>query len=308
MPAWDQLLGEFTKQQHSGKDAGQWLFSEIQKTAGEIAEKRERNVMLYGAAFLQKPSVPGFMTMIQTEDINGFMGAVYGMDCSKGLDLVLHTPGGNPNAAEQIVAYLRAKFPVVNVIVPAMAMSAGTMISLASDEITMSRASQLGPIDTQFVMGNRSMSARGIVEQFYRASKEILDNPAMAHVWAPITQSLGPALLEDAQNALDYSERMVGNWLAQWMFHGEPDAQAKGEKVAKHFNDATTHKSHGRRIDIAEVEAQGVKVKLLEDDQDLQDSVLTLYHLMTIAFEATPMVKMLVTDTGRTWIKNMAQG
>lgn len=306
MPAWDQLLGEFKQQQQAGNNAAQWLFGEIEKAAGKIAAQRKRNVMLYGSAFLQKPSVPGFMTMIQTEDVNGFMGAVYGMECEMGLDLVLHTPGGNPNAAEQIVAYLRSKFPVVNVIVPAMAMSAGTMISLASDEILMSRASQLGPIDTQFVMGNRSMSARGIVEQFNRATKEILENPAMAHVWAPITQSLGPALLEDAQNALDYSERMVGNWLAQWMFNGEDDAQAKGEKVAKHFNDATTHKSHGRRIDIAEVQDQGVKATLLEKDQDLQDSVLTLYHLMTIAFEATPMVKMIVTNTGRQWIKNMA--
>ena len=301
MPAWDQLVREF----QSAPDRDAWLDSKLKATLRALAKHRDRNVVFYGSAFLQKPTVPAWMTMIMTEDINGFMSTIYGMDCSKGLDLVLHTPGGNPNAAEQIVAYLRSKFEEITVIVPTLAMSAGTMISLAADDIIMGRQSQLGPIDPQFGIGQRTMSAREIVEQFDRAKEEILANPELDRVWAPITQSLGPALLHNAQNALDYSEQMVARWLERWMFAGEANAREHGEQVAKHFNDATTHKSHGRRIDSAEVASFGVKVAALEAEQLLQETVLTLYHVMTMVFEMTPTTKILAASTGRRWMKNL---
>ena len=45
-----------------------------------------------------------------------------------GLDLILHSPGGSPEAAEAIVSYLRSRFSHIRVIVPQLAMSAATMI------------------------------------------------------------------------------------------------------------------------------------------------------------------------------------
>ena len=76
------------------------------------------------------------------------MTCIHGMDCSKGLDLVLHTTGGSPAAAEAIVNYLRAKFGNdIRVIVPQLAMSAGTMIACSAKQIIMGKQSSLGPID-----------------------------------------------------------------------------------------------------------------------------------------------------------------
>ncbi|WP_337461520.1 hypothetical protein [Jutongia sp.] len=76
------------------------------------------------------------------------MTCIHGMDCSKGLDLVLHTPGDSPAAAEAIVNYLRAKFGNdIRVIVPQLAMSAGTMIACSAKQIIMGKQSSLGPID-----------------------------------------------------------------------------------------------------------------------------------------------------------------
>lgn len=78
------------------------------------------------------------------------MNTVRGLDCSKGLDLILHTPGGSPMAAEAIVKYLRSKFGKdIRVIVPQLAMSAGTMIACSAKEIVMGKQSSLGPIDPQ---------------------------------------------------------------------------------------------------------------------------------------------------------------
>lgn len=76
------------------------------------------------------------------------MTCIHGMDCSKGLDLVLHTPGDSPAAAEAIVNCLRAKFGNdIRVIVPQLAMSAGTMIACSAKQIIMGKQSSLGPID-----------------------------------------------------------------------------------------------------------------------------------------------------------------
>jgi hypothetical protein len=232
------------------------------------------------------------------------MSVIHGMTWSKGLTLVLHTPGGLTNATESIVAYLRSKFDYIEVIVPALAMSAGTMLSLAADRIVMGRQSQLGPIDPQMPIGGKSVSARAVVEQFDRAKREILADGATAHVWAPILQSLGPALLQEAQNALDYSEQIVGRWVTDYMLKGNPDASTLGPGIAHHFNDATTHKSHGRRIGREEARAQHVLVDDLETDQSLQEVVLTSYHLMTIMFENGPLARMMMSDTGQSWAKN----
>jgi hypothetical protein len=85
------------------------------------------------------------------------------------------------------------------------------------------------------------------------------------------------------------------------MFAGD---QAKARAVAAHFNDASVHKSHGRRIDRDEARAQGLVIEDLEADQTLQEHVLTAYHVMTIAFEKSPSNKLITSQTGRSWIKS----
>ena len=78
---------------------------------------------------------------ITDHDVNGFMSACNGVDHSKGLDLVLHTPGGEISATQAIVAYLHQMFSDVRVIVPQLAMSAGTMIACSAKSIVMGKQS-----------------------------------------------------------------------------------------------------------------------------------------------------------------------
>lgn len=314
MATWNELLRQFTEKPDDAVRS-QWLDGQMQQALASIGRLRgDRNVILYGSAFLQKPQAPAQLISISHEDLDGFMATVHGTEPAKGLVLVLHTPGGVTNAAETLVAYLRSKFERIEVIVPTLAMSAGTMISLAADLIVMGRQSQLGPIDPQMPIGGRAISARAVVEQFQRAREDIVGRPEtgapgdllMAHVWAPVLATIGPALLQEAQNALDYSERMVAGWLATYMFAGQDEAQRKGDEIAAYFNDATQHKSHGRRLDREEARGVGVVVEDLEDSQELQEEVLTLYHLMTIAFQNSVAAKMLEGTTGGRWVKNWA--
>lgn len=306
MPTWNQLV-DLIEAKKTPDQVLTFIKNQQKKYLDEISELREgRNVLFYGSAFLQKPSAPADRLQIMPEDLNAFMAVMHGMDWAKGLTLILHTPGGVTTAAETLVSYLRSKFDYIEVIIPTFAMSAGTMISLAADRIVMGRQSQLGPIDPQLVMGQRAQSAQAIVDQFEQAKKDILQNPAAAAVWFPIIQSIGPALIQESRNAIAYGERMVAGWLENFMFKGNPDARQLARAAAAHFNDATAHKSHGRRIGRDEARTLKLTIEDLEDSQPLQEAVLSLYHLMSITMDKGPAAKIVTSGTGRAFIKNWA--
>ena len=86
---------------------------------------------------------------IDINDSEDVMRAIQMTDADVPIDLVLHTPGGLVLAALQIAKAVREHTAKVTVFVPHHAMSGGTLIALAADEIVMSKHSVLGPIDPQ---------------------------------------------------------------------------------------------------------------------------------------------------------------
>lgn len=234
---------------------------------------------------------------------------------NKKLTLILHTPGGDPNAVESIVEYLHSKFDRIEVIVPYLAMSGGAMISLASDLLILGRQSQLGPIDPQLVIGNKTHSARAIQEGFSKAKEDIENDTRLAHLWAPILQNMGPSLVLEVEKNLSYSKELVVNWLKKRMLKDKKDKKIRKEKadtIASYFNAEHTsgHDQihvHGQRIGAAKLKELGVNLELLEDAQSLQNDVLTAYHLMTLIFEMTPSSKFIASDTGKMWVKQEQQ-
>ena len=316
MSSWKDVLKEVEDHQdHSGR----WIDLQLGESLAQIGRLRtagqqqggDRVVILYGSSFLQRPQTPWGADQIMPEDINGFMACVHGMDVNQGLTLLLHTPGGSPNAAETTVNYLRSKFDDIEVIIPAYAMSAGTMITLSADRIILGRQSQMGPIDPQMITPFGMVSAQAVVDQFEQAKKDIQEDQALSHVWAPILPSLGPSLLLEARNALSYGERMVSEWLDQWMLADvdstETGKESPGKVVAAHFNNTRRHGSHGRRIDRNEARECGLVVEELEESQELQDAVLRAYHLMTVMFERSNVVKIIRNDRDGAWMKAHAQ-
>ena len=177
MPNWSQLI-DALERPPADKAPGKFIRSESLKHLQNIGRLRgNRHVIFYGSAFLQKPQAPPDRLQITHEDVNAFMSVMYGMTWTKQLTLLLHTPGGVTNAAETIVAYLRSQFTDIEVIIPTYAMSAGTMISLAANRIVMGRQSQLGPIDPQFVMGQRAQSRALLWISSKRRRRRFLKTP-----------------------------------------------------------------------------------------------------------------------------------
>ncbi|MGC8950746.1 SDH family Clp fold serine proteinase [Chloroflexus sp.] len=86
---------------------------------------------------------------INIEDSEAVLRAIKMTDRDIPIDLILHTPGGLVLAAEQIARALQKHPAKVTVFVPHYAMSGGTLISLAADEIVMDENAVLGPVDPQ---------------------------------------------------------------------------------------------------------------------------------------------------------------
>ena len=86
---------------------------------------------------------------INIDDAEAILRAIRRTPAEKPIDLIVHTPGGLVLAASQIAHAIQKHKGKVTVFVPHYAMSGGTLIALAADEIVMDPNAVLGPVDPQ---------------------------------------------------------------------------------------------------------------------------------------------------------------
>ncbi len=109
MPDWHEQLAIFQKIERDAQHAVGHMFDNLRrKYLKDLHKITGRNVIIYYSGWLQKPAAPN--NQIQDGDKGGFMTCMHGLDTKKGLDLVLHTPGGAIAATESLVDYLRSIF------------------------------------------------------------------------------------------------------------------------------------------------------------------------------------------------------
>lgn len=265
-----------------------------------LSEETKRNVIVYYSGWLQKPElakrgVQGFD--INDSDKNGFMAAINGLDRAKGLDLVLHTPGGEIAATESLVHYLRQMFKDdIRAIIPQIAMSAGTMIACSCKAIMMGKHSNLGPIDPQF----GGLPAHGIVEEFERAKKEIAADPKAIPVWQPIIARYHPTLIGECEKAIKWSEEMVEQWLLTGMLRDAPRSAAKkaARKVIKELGSHALTLSHSRHITRDQARDLGLTIVDIEKPDTLQDAILTVHHACVLTLQSTAAFKIIENQQG----------
>ena len=246
MPGWDDILSEL------GQTPSQHDFVR-RKYLKELSDLTGRNVITYNS--------------------------IKGMDCSKGLDLVLHTPGGFPTAAEAIVKYLRVKFNNdIRVIVPQLAMSAGTMIACSAKTIIMGKQSSLGPI-----------------------------NPQNIGFWQLRLQQYPAAFLMAAQDAIELSDLLVVEWLGTCMFDKNiPEDEEIIKKICQNLNEHNKSKNHGRHFDYQFCKDIGLKIEEMENNPPLQDAILSMHHAYMLTLNGTAAVKIIESQNDKAFINHAA--
>src|SRR2546421_5407489 len=120
------------------------------RTLATIATKRDATVitLIHRQETLSLLGIP-IMRHIDIDDSEGVLRAIRSTPAGKTIEIILHTPGGLVLAASQIARALHDHDGRVVAVVPHYAMSGGTLIALAADEIVIDRHAALGPIDPQ---------------------------------------------------------------------------------------------------------------------------------------------------------------
>jgi ClpP class serine protease len=174
---------------------------------------------------------------IDIQDSEEIMRAIKMTDPKIPIDIILHTPGGLVLAAEQIAYALAKRKGKVTVFIPHYAMSGGTMIALAADEIVMDDNAVLGPVDPQ--LGNYpAVSILKVLDE--KPAKDIDDETliqadiarkAIAQVKATIQKIACCQYSEEA--AHDLAEKLAsGQWTHDYPISFE-EAKELGLKVSE---------------------------------------------------------------------------
>lgn len=303
MPSWGEVLNEMQNSARNAPNPNPFDFIR-RKYIRIMNEYTGRNIIAYYSGFLQHPRAN---VSIDDNDINAFMQTVYGLNKSNGLDLILHTPGGQIASTESIVTYLKSVFGNdIRVFVPQMAMSAGTMIALSAKEIVMGKHSNIGPIDPQF----GGVFCAGVIEEFEKAASDIKMNPAKIPLWQSIISKYHPTFLGDCEKAIQWSKKMVKEWLLKNMLSESAEADELACNIVDKLSSHAETYAHSRHIHFDECEELGLNVVRLEDIEkreiencmDLQDCVLTIHHSYMHTFSNTNAVKIVENNIGNAMI------
>lgn len=300
MPEWRQVLTEI---QDCSLEQVNPLDYIRQQYLNAFSKETHRNVIAYYSGWLQKEDYEG--VAMNDNDVNGLTAVIHNIDPSIGLDIILHTPGGDMAATESIVKYLHSVFHKdIRAIIPQLAMSAGTMMACACNEIIMGKESSLGPIDPQ--MGG--VPASGVIREFERAKNEIAQDPSTALVWQAIITKYHPTFVGECENALEWASQMVQDWLRDNMFSGHKENERLSQEASDGLSDHDEHKHHNRHINIEGAKELKLNVTPIEDfGGKFQDLILTIHRLYMYTFSTTSALKIIENHKGNVMVHRVVR-
>jgi hypothetical protein len=298
-------MGYYTEYLDMQLDFG-GLQAERKKQLIEISKLRGNRDVLVIASDLNKPN-----TTIDYSDILPVQDQLANLKGHE-IDIILETPGGFAEAAEDIIALIRGKHKNVGMVVPGWAKSAGTILAMAGDEILMGKGSALGPIDAQIGHANgKRFSAHAFLEGLKQIKDEVAGSGKLNPAYIPILQNISPGEIQHAQNAQAFSERLVADWLENYKFKNWSHRKTSGtalapgerrqraEEIARKLSDQSRWLTHGRSIRIAELEKDlNLRITDYSQNPPLDEAITRYYTLLRMTFE-TNMHKIFETASSQ---------
>ena len=247
-----------------------------QDLINEIQQQTGRKLITYVAE-----SAP-----VTGDDVVPIMDLLHGTPVGTSIDFMLHTTGGDVDAADKIVRILRRRAGEkgeLRVVVPDCAKSAGTLIALGSDAIVMSDSSELGPVDPQIYI--RDGSGKG----YWRPAHSYVDGYATLILTIDSAESYeegnntdaeqlllskcDPAMMDQCRQALRRSREMAESLLRRGMLR-----DGNWSEVGGVITDNNRWLSqHGAVIDSDDAQTMGLKVEYHEPDDPLWQAYWRLY-------------------------------
>jgi hypothetical protein len=268
----------------------------------KISSLRGRDVLVYASDF-NKGNAP---ISIIPADFLPFKDQLSYVK-TKEIDIIIETPGGIAETVEDMIDMIRSRYERLGIIIPGMAKSAGTIFSMAGDEILMSDTSALGPIDAQVVSNGKRFSADAFIDGLEKIKQEVINTGKLNPAYIPILQSISPGEIQHFENAQNFSKILVKNWLSAYKFKywekhsttGKPVTQEEKEnqadvianKLCKHSDWLT----HGRSIRINDLDKMGLKIRNYGTEPELYEAIDRYFTLLRMTFDLTGIYKVFET-------------
>ena len=250
---------------HSPRYHRQNLIRQIEETAG-------RKLVCY---------VSGRHATIDRDDTVGFMELLHNIPPGSDIDLLLHTRGGDVDAAEKLVTLLQATVGdgALRVIIPDFAKSAGTLMALGADTFIMSDTSELGTIDPQIWSddGNGNQSSQSVLcylDAFKMHSEALAKSPDDL-VARLMLSKMDPAILRSFESIRDRARNFAEDQLKR---KGRNFSQIAGALL-----DTARWPSHGQMIKWQDAKELGLDIYYLEPRSSEWQAYWYLYCLLRLA-------------------------
>ncbi|PLR65977.1 SDH family Clp fold serine proteinase [Bacillus sp. UMB0893] len=213
------------------------------------------------------------------------------------LDIIIETPGGSGEVAEDIVKLLRAKYDDISVIVPGWTKSAGTIIAMSCNEILMEPASALGPIDAQLSREGRVYSADAFLKGMDEIKTEVERTGVLNKAYIPILQGVSPGDLQSAKNAMNFAKDLVKEWLVEYKFKNwnkhsttglpvtDDEKLQRAEEIALQLGNHSRWLTHGRSLKINDLEDMKLKINDYSKNNELADAIRRYYTLLKMSLD-----------------------
>lgn len=177
------------KAQHSARYDRQALISQYQELTGARLIVMIDQIFHHGVTLLEE--------------------LVADADPHQPLHLMLSTPGGDGEVAVRLLRLLQSRCSELTIVVPDMAKSAGTIMCLGADCILMAPMSDLGPVDPQFLVGDRLVGAKEIDRAVASAEARIGEAPDSYPLYAGLLADVNMIMVEQARSAMSRSYDLI---------------------------------------------------------------------------------------------------
>lgn len=225
--------------------------------------------------------VSGRESAIHRDDTAGFMELLHNVEPEENIDLLLHTRGGDVDAAEKLVTLVQATVggARLRVIIPDFAKSAGTLMTLGADALIMSDSSELGAIDPQIWSndGRGNMICHSVLSYLdaFKTYSEALRVDPRDPVACAMLNKLDPTTVRHYEAIRERARHFAENQLKR-----------KGRNfslIASALLDITRWPSHGQMIRWQDVRDLGLPVDYCPPRSPRWQAYWRLYCLLRLA-------------------------
>lgn len=222
---------------------------------------------------------------INRDDIVGFVDLLHNLRPNEDLDLMLHTPGGDIDAAEKLMWLLHRTVGTgtLRIIIPDYAKSAGTLMALGSHRIVMSDTSELGPIDPQITLddgrGNRIAHSLLTYLKAYEVHRDFLRTNPTDMPSQLMLSKLDPATIQNFEAIKTRVRNCAENSMLRWMFNKKA---GNVTKIAGDLMDISKRPSHGQMISYEDAIDIGLEVEHIAQRSEQWSLYWKLYCLQRL--------------------------